>query len=432
MVDLFAGGGGASLGMQQATGRNIALAIDHDPLAIAMHEANHPDTLHLMSDIFRVDPQISEWVGDDQIEALWASPDCRHFSRAKGGVPVSGKIRGMAWVVIRWAKSQQPRVIFLENVEEFQDWGPLDDEGYPIKTKKGLTFRVWLGRLRGLGYEVDYRILNAADFGAPTKRKRLFLIARNDGKPIRWPDPSHGVKPLKPYRTASECIDWSIPCRSVFGRKKPLAENTLRRIAHGVMRYAVNDPKPFLVNLTHSRSLKGLDEGEGSSQLVAAFLSKHYTGMVGHRLDKVLGTITQVDHHALSVAHLTKFYGTSKAGHLNAPMSTITAGGQHIGLVAGFLQKYYTSGGQHQRADVPLHTLTCKGRFSLVVVKIEGGDYVLTDIGMRMLEPHELAAAQGFPPDYKLIGTKSQQIAKIGNSVCPPVVAAVVRANLVG
>ena len=252
VVDLFAGGGGASTGIEQAIGRHVDVAVNHDREAISLHTANHPQTRHFCSDVFEVDPLT---VTDGQpVGLLWASPDCKHFSKAKGGKPVSKKIRSLAWVVIKWAKAVQPRVICLENVEEFQTWGPLAADGRPCPQRKGKTFALWVAQLRNLGYAVEWRELRACDYGAPTIRKRLFLVARRDGQPITWPSPTHaqpdakGKAPpgLKPWRTAADCIDWSIPAPSIFNRARPLADATCRRIAKGIVRYVYQAAQPFV------------------------------------------------------------------------------------------------------------------------------------------------------------------------------------------
>jgi DNA (cytosine-5)-methyltransferase 1 len=295
IIDSFAGGGGASTGIEQALGRSPDVAINHNPAAITMHEANHPKTRHYAEDVFKVSPSVV--TRGKPVGLLWASPDCKHFSRAKGSKPVSKNIRGLAWVVVKWAVECSPRVIILENVREFQDWGPLlprwacscgwkgteaqatlarrgkpkcprcdgkaviTEEMVPDPDRKGLTFRKFTGRLRNLGYDVKWKVLNAADFGAPTHRKRLFLIARRDGVPIVWPEPTHGdpkkigepslFAPLLPWRTAAECIDWNLPVRSIFDREKPLAEKTLKRIAAGIKRYVIEAKKPFIVTVNH-------------------------------------------------------------------------------------------------------------------------------------------------------------------------------------
>ena len=254
IVDNFAGGGGASTGIELAIGRSVDIAINHDPAAIAMHKANHPTSKHYCESVWEVDPM--EATAGDKVGLAWFSPDCKHFSKAKGGKPVEKKIRGLAWIVLKWAGKVRPRVIILENVEEFQTWGPLK-KGRPIKNRKGETFRKWKEQLESLGYVVDHRELKACDYGAPTIRKRFFLIARCDGKKIVWPEPTHGnpnslevqAGLLKPWKTAADIIDWEIPCKSIFERKKPLAENTLKRIAKGLEKFVFNNPEPFIVSI---------------------------------------------------------------------------------------------------------------------------------------------------------------------------------------
>jgi DNA (cytosine-5)-methyltransferase 1 len=419
IVDSFAGGGGASTGIEWALGRSPDIAINHSPEAIAMHALNHPHTKHYCEDVWKVDPR--EATRGQPVGLAWFSPDCTHFSKAKGGKPRSKKIRGLAWVVHHWAKAVRPRIICLENVEEFADWGPLLDDGRPCPLRRGMTFRRWWRQLENLGYELDARQLRACDYGAPTTRKRLFIIARCDSRPIAWPEPTHGPG-LTPYRQAAECIDWSIPCPSIFGRKKPLAEATMRRIARGVIRYVVHARQPYVVTVNDAvlcPSLINTRNGErhgrhgeqaprvhdilkpyptitaqgSQGALVAAFLAKHYGGVTGQPLTKPLGTITARDHHSLVMAFLLKYYGTD----------------------------------QDQRLTEPLHTITSKDRFGLVMA--HGQPHYIVDIGMRMLQPHELFKAQGFPDAVKLIGTKTSQIELCGNSVSPPVAAAIVRAN---
>ena len=260
IVDNFAGGGGASPGIEAALGRPVDIAINHDPGAIAMHTVNHPQTLHYCESVWDVDPV--KVCGGRSVALAWFSPDCKHFSKAKGGKPVEKKIRGLAWVVLRWAAKVRPRVIMLENVEEFQTWGPLVNNR-PCPARKGETFRRWIQQLKALGYQVEYRELRACDYGAPTIRKRLFVIARCDGEPIVWPAPMHGPG-LKPYRTAAEIIDWSIPVKSIFGRKRPLAENTMRRIAKGIQRFVIEHPDPFIAPVDASPFIT--EHANGSSQ----------------------------------------------------------------------------------------------------------------------------------------------------------------------
>lgn len=550
IVDLFCGGGGASLGIKWATGRCPDVAVNHNEAAIRMHEANHPKTVHLRTDVFEVEPRRT--VKRREVELLWASPDCTHFSRAKGKAPRSAKIRSLAWVVVEWAREVQPRIIALENVPEFVTWGPLFERahfglaeydvpteeqarllGQPIPERAGEFFRAFTDALSLAGYRLEWRTLRACDYGAPTTRERFFLVARCDGEPIVWPEPTHGSPKarvrnpsLLPWRTAAECIDWSIPCPSIFMTReeakvwakanhadgvpqRPLAEATQRRIAEGIRRYVLTAAKPFVMHLTHGGRVhdvgaplptvtaahrgelalvaphllnlshggrhEPLDEPArtitaspmgGDRALVAAFLAKHYGGVVGHEITRPLGTVTSVDHHSLVAAHLTrfhgrsvggeadsplntvtshahdglvaahltKFYGTSTGSGLDEPVPTVTSGGErgggHVGLVAAFLLKFYQEGGQWSDLAEPMHTIVTKARMGLVTVTIDGEEYAIVDIGMRMLAPHELARAQGFPDDYVLTGSKADKIARIGNSVPPKLVEAVVRANL--
>jgi DNA (cytosine-5)-methyltransferase 1 len=619
IVDNFAGGGGASTGIEAALGRAVDIAINHDEAAIRMHEVNHPDTVHIRNNIWQIDPR--DVVQGRHVSLAWFSPDCKHFSKAKGGKPREKSIRDLAWVVVLWAQKVKPDLILLENVEEFRTWGPLCDQGFPIKERAGETFDQWTRALRREGYKMQWRELRACDYGAPTIRKRFFMIARRDGDPIVWPAPTHG-KPdspdvlsgkLKPWRTAAEIIDWSIPCPSIFDRKKPLAEKTLRRIAHGIMKFVVNNPSPFIVPLTHAGSdgrSYGLDDplhtvtgaNRGEMAIVAPHVTKFRSGAISHGVDEPMHTVTAnsfakrpggaaplgvveaaqspvivgcggrrgqsapvgpeqpyptttakadaciaaahlvhvgngeregqapramdvekplgtvvaggIKHHAVTaflerqfgksegadiagplptttaggggksalvVAHieqanggpnndnlagraadtplstvattgsqqrlvtsnLLKFRGTSDA-HVEAsaeavdePLNTISAQGQHMAEVRAFLIKYYGNEQTgHGLAD-PLGTVTVQDRFGLVTATIDGEEYVIVDIGMRMLTPRELFNAQGFPPDYIIDRdaqgkpmTKTAQVAKCGNSVCPPLSEALVRANM--
>lgn len=445
VVDLFAGGGGASTGIEQAIGRPVDVAINHDPEAISLHTANHPQTIHYTADVFEVDPH--EATEGRPVGLLWASPSCTHFSRARGGVPVSKQLRSLGWVVVRWAAAVKPRVIVCENVAEWRDWGPvLASKGVPCPKRKGKTFRQWVGHLQRLGYRVEHRELRACDYGTPTIRKRLFLVARRDGHPIVWPKPTHnerGTDGLKPWRTAAECIDWTLPCPSIFDRKRPLADATLRRIAKGVMRYVVEAAEPFIVPLHNGlivptlvqtgygeregqqprvpgieKPLGTLVAGGGKHALVAAFLAKHFTGVVGADLREPMPTVTSVDHNALVTATLSE----QAAGNGTK--------------VAALLVKYYGNEREGVSLTEPLHTIPTKDRFGLVTVTIHGQPYYIADIGMRMLAPRELYRAQGFPADYRIdMGadgkplTKTAQVRMCGNSVCPPLARAIVAAN---
>ena len=444
-IDLFAGGGGASEGIRLALGVAPEIAINHDPHAIAMHRINHPGTIHLEASVYDVEPEKA--AAGRHVDLLWASPDCTHFSRAKGGKPRKKEIRALAWVVVTWAQRVRPSVICVENVAEFLHWGPLNEHNRVIRKRRGETFKAWVSALEELGYQVEWRVLNAADYGTPTSRKRVFIVARCDGLPIRWPEPTHGPDPeLLPYRTAAECIDWSIPCPSIFERKRPLAEATQRRIAGGIRRYVLEAPRPFLLNLTHGGRLEPIDEPartitaahRGEKALVApTLIQTGYGERKGQRpraldIEAPLGTVVAGgSKHALVAAFLAKHYTGVYGQDLRQPTGTVTAKDHHA-LVAAFLIKYYGTGGQWQTLDEPLHTIVGKARFGLVTVDIGGEQYALVDIGMRMLQPRELARAQGFSDDYVLTGTKTQQIAKIGNSVCPPVARALVESQFHG
>lgn len=437
IVDLFAGGGGASCGIEQALGRPVDIAINHAEDAIAMHAANHPHTRHYQADVFEVDPL--DATRGRPVELLWASPSCTHFSRARGGVPVSRQLRSLGWVVVRWAAKTRPRIIMCENVPEWQDWGPVVN-GQPCTRRRGRTFTQWLSALRALGYRVEYRELRACDYGAPTIRKRLFVIATRDGAPIHWPAPSHGPGKLH-YRTMAECIDWSIPAPSIFNRARPLAAATCRRIARGIVRHVIEAAQPFIVPLRDASAQQALvaptlitidnqSSGGGAyaataplktivtenrHALVVAFLAKHYTGVVGSDLRQPIGTITAVDHHSLVTAHLTPPPANSDR-------------------VAAFLVSYYGNGTPITPRD-PMPTATTRDRLGLVMV--HGQPHHITDIGLRMLTPRELFTGQGFPADYQIeCGANGKPLSKtaqtrmVGNSVCPPIAAALIAANV--
>ena len=537
VVDNFAGGGGASTGIEIAIGRSVDIAINHDPAAIAMHRANHPTTEHYTEDVWKVDPV--EACAGRPVALAWFSPDCKHHSKAKGGKPVSKKIRGLAWVAVKWAKAVKPRVIMLENVEEFQDWGRLDEKNRPDPRYKGETFRRFVGQLEKLGYHVEYRLLRACDYGAPTIRKRFFLIARCDGQKIVWPEPTHAAPDSievrmgskKPWVPVSEVLDFSLPCPSIFASSeeimeqygiravRPLSENTMKRIARGLMKFVVNNPKPFIVQVNHSGDqFRGQDIDDPLDTITA----KHGTGIVapvmmrnntnaagsdvrdplltittgGHHMliapsmiqyhseqsedvrgqtvdkpimtvdssnryglvepfliqtgygeregqkprvldmDKPLGTVVaQSNKFAMAAAFVTQFNNNCDGQSMDAPLNTMTAKSNHFGEVNAFLVKYYGSGDNAVSCELPAPTITAKDRMGLVTV--HGEDYKIVDIGLRMLTPRELFDAQGFPPDYIIDVDadgkpypKSEQVARCGNAVCPPIPTALVRANL--
>lgn len=495
IVDGFAGGGGASLGIEMALGRSPDLAYNHDAQALALHAANHPATRHVCRNIYLVDPM--DEVRNRRVGLGWFSPDCKHFSKAKGGRPVKRSIRDLAWIVVQWAKRARPRVIMLENVEEFRDWGPLvmTDAGhyFPDPDRKGETFAAWCMALRRLGYRLGWQELRGCDYGAPTIRKRLFLVARRDGAPIVFPEPTHGAG-LLPYRTAADIIDWSIPCPSIFltreegraqGVNRPLAEATMARIAKGVKRYVIDAANPFIVPITHTGGARvhdideplrtvttahrgefglvvptlieigygerpgqaprvpGLDKPLGTvvaggvkHALVAAFLAQHNTGMTGHDARTPLSTIVQRGTtQAVVSAGLVNLKGSGRG--MMGPgdqVPTITAGGTHVSEVRAFLIKYYGNEKDGHGLTDPIGAVTTHDRFGLVTV--HGEPYQIVDIGMRMLTPRELFRAQGFPDSYIIDRdaggapiNKTVQVRLVGNSVCPPVANALVRAN---
>jgi DNA (cytosine-5)-methyltransferase 1 len=383
-IDLFAGGGGASVAIARVTGRDPAVAVNHDPKAIAMHAANHPGTLHVCQDIWSCPPQ---WAARGRVVAhLHASPDCTHFSKAKGAAPRrDAKRRDLAWVVVKWARELLPNLITLENVEEIQTWGPLDHDGHPIKSQAGTSWRSFIHALRRLGYAVEWRELRACDYGAPTIRKRLFLIARRDGRPIVWPKPTHGdpaspaVKSgkLLPWRTAAECIDWRIPCPSIFERPRPLAEATLHRIAEGIQRYVIAAARPYIVNLTHGVRLEPLDEPartitgahRGEKALVAPILAGAGGPVYAGKpvaVDRPMNTLMTENHEAVIAPALV----TNTSGHaprsVSDPVATLTTGGHQM-LAAAHLAKHY-GGVVGQELDRPIGTVTTVDHHSLVAV----------------------------------------------------------------
>ena len=507
IVDNFAGGGGASTGIELALGRPVTIAINHDPAAILMHKTNHPHTLHLQASVWDVDPV--EVCGGRPVGLAWFSPDCKHFSKAKGSALVDRNIRGLAWIVLRWAGMVRPRVIILENVEEFQTWGPVR-KGKPVKSKSGQTFRKWLSQLRALGYAVEHRELVAADYGAPTTRKRFVLIARCDGRPIIWPERTHApadhpdtiVGKFKPWRSAAEIIDWSLPMYSIFATKaeikekygvnavRPLADNTNRRIIRGVDKHTSKSGKPFIVPTGYGERagqaprVHDIDAplptvvGSGKHNLCAANIVQYHseTQTEDARTAGLRAPIPTVDasnRYGLVTAHMTEYYGNGEPIDIREPLHTVTSHDRE-GLIAAHLGVFK---GQDvgQPVDDPLRTVTAQGgEFAMVgtvirkyapgtdlghwpeirallnkycgytlaedevlLLEIGGALWYISDITMRMLAPKELYAAMGFPPDYIIdrdytgkAYPKTQQVARCGNAVCPPMARAVVAANM--
>lgn len=405
-VDNFAGGGGASTGIELATGYSVDIAINHDPEAIRMHKANHPNTKHYCENVWAVDPVKA--CGGHPVALAWFSPDCKHFSKAKGGKPKDKNIRGLAWVACRWAGLVRPNVIMLENVEEFKTWGPLNRRHHPIKSKQGKTFEKFVQQLTDLGYDVEFRELVAADYGAPTMRKRFFMIARCDGKPIVWPEPTHApadseeVKSgiLKPYVGAYTQIDFSKPCPSIFDTSekikekygiravRPLAPKTMERIARGMKKFVLDNPEPFIIQCNHAGERKPQDikepmptitgkHGFGVIEpILAPVIDKTYGGNYqgsGSNVSEPIDTITTVDHNRLVEAILTPYMGTNTTNHPGGncknPIHTITTGNQQC-LISPTLIQYHSEttrkGVRGQTIKAPILTVDGSNRYGLV------------------------------------------------------------------
>ena len=424
IIDCFAGGGGASVGIEMALGRPVDIAINHDPQAIRMHKVNHPDTLHLTEDIFKVDLQ--RYVKGRHVALMWASPDCTSHSKAKGGQPRKSGLRILPWAVYKHAKEILPDVIIMENVEEIQQWGPLDENGHPIKERLGEDYKKFISAMKGLGYIFDSRELVAADYGAPTTRKRWYAIFRRDGKDIVWPEQTH-LKDSEPkWKQCGEYIDWSDLGKSIFDRQKPLADATQKRIANGIRKYIL-ESEPYVVR----------------DKRAAAFIIQYHGEQKagdarGQLLSEPIKTIDTSNRYGLVTAFITKFYKSGIGQGCDEPLHTITTSPGHFGLVSAFLIKYYGSGGSCQTIDRPLDTITTKDRFGLVnvILDIDGEQYIIKDIFLRMLKPEELKRMQGFPDDYIIdrdIDWKpypiKEQVARIGNSVVPVMAETLVKAN---
>lgn len=443
IVDNFAGGGGASTGIEIATGRSVDIAINHDPEAIKMHKANHPSTEHYCEDVWKVDP-IKACKGKP-VALAWFSPDCKHFSKAKGGKPKNKFIRGLAWVALRWAALVRPRVIMLENVEEFKTWGPLNRSHRPIKSKQGKTFEKFVQQLKNLGYEVEFNELVAADYGAPTTRKRFFMIARCDGQKIVWPTPTHAPRDsekvkqglAQAYIPAYECLDFSMPCPSIFDTSevikekygmravRPLADKTMKRIAMGIKKFVIDNEDPFIVH----------DESIVAPALIQYHSETSDNEVRGQGIEQPIMTVDGSNRYGLVTSFLSKFYKTGIGQDAREPLHTVTTSAGHFGEVRTFLIKYYGQG-TGQDIKEPLDTVTSHDRFGLVT--IHGVDYQIVDIGLRMLEPRELYNAQGFPSDYIIdkdfegkTYNRTEQVKRCGNAVPPPFANALVRSNLV-
>ncbi|MBR0411101.1 MAG: DNA cytosine methyltransferase [Eubacterium sp.] len=424
IIDCFAGGGGASVGIEMALGRTVDIAVNHDPQAIRIHKVNHPEALHLTEDIFRVDLQ--KYVGGRHVALMWASPDCTQFSKAKGGKPRVSGIRMLPWAVYKHARAVQPDVIIMENVEEIQQWGPLDDAGRPIKERMGEEYEKFIRAIKNLGYAFESRELIAADYGAPTTRKRWYAVFRRDGRSIVWPKQTHFKNGIPPWKQCGDYIDWSDLGQSIFTRRRPLAEATQRRIANGIRKYIVDNPDPYIVKDERAVAFMIQYHGEqkdGDSR--------------GQVLTEPIKTLDTSNRYGLVTAFVTKFYKSGTGQGCDEPLHTITTSPGHFGVISAFLVKYYGTG-CGQEISEPLATITTKDRFGLVnvLLTIDGQKYIISDIFLRMLKPTELKVMQGFPDDY-IIGydinwkkmTIAEQVAKIGNSVSLPVASALISTN---
>lgn len=430
VVDNFAGGGGASTGIEMAIGRSVDIAINHDPDAIAMHRKNHPTTKHYCEDVWEVDP--IEACGGKSVALAWFSPDCKHFSRAKGGKPVDKKIRGLAWVVIRWAYLVRPRVLMMENVPEIVTWGPLGEDNKPDKNRIGETFNGFVLALstgiprthpafaemcealgvsedsdiataceRGLGYDIQHRELKSCDYGAPTTRTRFYMIARSDGKPIVWPAPTHGDRrnpkvkdgTLLPYRTAAECIDWSIPAQSIFERDKPLAENTLRRIAKGIQKFVIENPEPFIINYKFDNDPESVEKplstvtSVNNHYVVTPTIMCNNTNNNGASADSPLPTVTTGNRNYVVAPTIVPIgYGERKGqeprvNSVEEPLGTVVSSGKHY-VCAPTLIQYHSETSKDevrgQELTEPLMTVDTSPRYALSVANIMknyGGNY---------------------------------------------------------
>ena len=422
IIDCFAGGGGASVGIEMALGRPVDIAINHDPDAILMHKTNHPETLHLTEDIFSVD--LKKYVKNKHVSLMWASPDCTSHSKAKGGKPRNKGLRILPWAVFKHAKAILPDVIIMENVEEIQQWGPLDEKGHPIPEKKGDDYKKFITAMTSLGYEFESKELVAADYGAPTTRKRWYAIFRRDGKNIIWPEQTHTKEK---WLQCGDYIDWSDLGKSIFNRTKPLAEATQKRIANGIRKYIVENQNPYIVK---------------DDKAVAFIIQYHgeqkHGDSRGQLLTEPIKTIDTSNRYGLVTAFITKFYKTGIGQSCEEPLHTITTSPGHFAVVSAFLVKYYGNDKDGQSLSRPLGTIVTKDRFGLVNVALDirGEKYLISDIFLRMLKPEELKMLQGFPKDYIIDRDYmnrpypiAKQVARIGNSVVPIMAKKLVESN---
>jgi DNA (cytosine-5)-methyltransferase 1 len=431
-ADLFCGAGGASNGLHRAClRRGVSLdlvAVNHWPLAIETHKANHPEAMHYCEPVENINPR--QAVPSGRLDLLMAGPECTHHSIARGGKPINDQSRASAWCILRWATTLEIESILIENVREFREWGPLGRNNRPLKSRKGETFDAFINALRSLNYRVEWRILNAANYGDPTTRERLFIQARKGRKPITWPVETHSPDggatlfgTTEKWRPAREIIDWSIAGKSIFGRKRPLKPNTLARIAAGIERFWGDMARPFLVMLNGGGrkgpgGVRTLDEplpvvtaGGNHFGLCEPFLLQQQSNGAPRRVSNPVPTIATAGKISLIQPFILPQFGEARARSIDRPLGTITTTSRGVGLVAPFVVKYNSTGGARSIAD-PLDTVTTRDRFGLVAPQC--GAYL--DILFRMLQPHELAAAMGFDSDYQFCGSREDMVKQIGNA----------------
>lgn len=428
VIDLFAGGGGASTGIEAAIGRPIDIAVNHDPEAIRMYKVNHPDTMTLTEDVFEVD--LEPYVQGRKVDLLWGSPDCTHFSRARGTKPKDSGIRVLPWAVHEHCKKLVPEVVIMENVEEIQTWGDLDENGRPIKEEAGKEYDRFINAMIDLGYNYESKVLCAADFGAPTTRTRWYAVFKRESSP-EWMEQTHnknGDNGKLKWLECGDYIDWSNLGKSIFNRKKPLAEKTMNRIARGLDKFVINNDTPYKV-----------EDKDAYSYLIQYHSETNPNEVRGQMLDVPIQTLDTSNRYGLVTAFVTKFYKSGCGQSCDEPLHTITTSPGHFGIVTAWLTKYYGCS-IGQGIDVPLDTITTKDRFALTsaVIEINGDLWKVKDIFLRMLQPEELKRLQGFPDEYiidhDIDGKKysvKEQVAKIGNSVVPLMAQKIVEVNVV-
>lgn len=412
IIDCFAGGGGASVGIELAFGRPVDIAINHDPAAILMHKTNHPNTLHLTEDIFSVD--LKKYIGNRHVALMWLSPDCTQFSKAKGGKPRQQHIRMLPWAAYEHAKAIMPDVICMENVEEIQQWGPLDDSGRPIKARMGETYREFISSMQSIGYKFESRELVAADYGVPTMRKRWYAIFRRDGKDIVWPEPTHsktGGDGKEKWVPVSTVLNFNVLGRSIFGRKKPLADNTLKRIARGLRKFVIEAEDPFIVHIENGHGAPFIDKAFGGN----------YQG-AGSSVNNPVPTITTVDHNRLITPHLTPIgYGERKGqkprvNSAKEPTSTIVSSCKQY-MTSPYIIQYHGEKGDKdvrgQSVNNPIQTIDTSNRYAQVAMFLT--KFYKSGTGQKLTEPlHTITTSAGHFGQISVLTIPYEQLVKEG------------------